>query len=167
MGLTLGIDPGYGRMGYACVEREDAMYRLRGEGLIETPSSMPFHERLILLHTAVRDIVKAYRPADAAVEDLFFAKNVKTAIDVAQARGVIVHAIADSGVPIYEYTPIQVKSAVTGNGRANKDAVITMIALIARTDRKIVQDDTADAVAVAICHLQRHIDFARIKGKER
>lgn len=160
--MVLGIDPGYGRTGYASVSFDGDTYILHGAGLIETDAKQPFADRLKILYERCEAVIREAKPESAAVERLFFSTNVKTAIDVAQARGVILLALARAQVPVFEYTPSEVKSSVTGNGRAGKDAIMKMLPMIL-PGFSADQDDTADAAAVAVTHAHRRFVDARIK----
>ena len=123
-------------------------------GAVTTPAGMPFGQRLALIYNDLNTILDRYHPDAAAVEKLYFQSNKTTAIDVAQARGVTLLALEQNGVPVYAYTPMQVKSAVTGYGQAQKPQVMEMVKRLLRLTAVPKPDDTADALAVAICHAQ-------------
>lgn len=152
--LALGIDPGTAITGYGFVEENE-----RGElhsvayGVIETPAQLPMAERLHLLHQKLSELLLLYRPESGAVEKLFFRRNVTTAISVGQARGVILLAMAQHGVEAMEYTPMQIKQAVTGWGGAEKGQIQEMVRVLLNLPEIPKPDDAADALAVAICHL--------------
>lgn len=148
----LGIDPGTATIGFGLIEFKNNRYRLLEAGVITTPSNLNLAQRLSLINDELSEIVKQSKPDVTSVEKLFFAQNVKTAISVAHARGVILLTIDQLGLPVYEYTPLQIKQSVTGYGRADKKQVQAMVSQILNLKKPITQDDCADAVATAICH---------------
>jgi crossover junction endodeoxyribonuclease RuvC len=150
--LILGIDPGYGRMGYAVVaEAGNELHLLICDATI-TPTGQAYPLRLQLIHEELSIIIARYHPQEAAVEKLFFGKNVTTAIGVAQARGVALLTLVQSGLTIAEYTPSEVKLAVTGYGAARKEQVGSMVCHLLHLPAVPRPDDAADAAAIAICH---------------
>lgn len=148
----LGIDPGYAIVGYGLVEFENYKFKSIGHGAITTKPDVAMHLRFLEIHEDMITILETFKPEAVAIEKLFFNTNTKTAIDVAQARGVIIVACASKGIPIFEYTPLQVKQSVTGYGRAEKKQVMEMTKNILKLTKMPKPDDTADALAVAICH---------------
>lgn len=146
----LGIDPGLARTGWGIIERSHGHDRLVSYGCIETPAKTPDHERLAALFDELQKIVKTYRPDQAAVERLFFEKNAKTAIQVGQARGVVILALSLVKIPQQEFTPLQVKQAVAGYGAATKDQVQKMVKTLLKLSGIPKPDDAADALAVAL-----------------
>ena len=150
--LILGIDPGFGRMGYAVVMATGHDLRLIVCGAIMTPKGLAYPQRLQQIYEELRAIIMQYRPREAAIEELFFGKNVTTAIPVAQALGVALLVLTQSELPITEYTPNEVKLAVTGYGAARKEQVGTMVRHLLRLSAIPRPDDAADAAAIAICH---------------
>ena len=152
--ITLGIDPGFARCGYAFIESKNSVYKIVDCGLIETFQNMEYNQRLKKIYDELNNLIVKYKPENAAIEELFFSKNSKTALKVAEARGIIILALTINNIDFKEYKPKEVKSQITGNGNANKDAVIKMINLF--TGSKIIQDDTADAVAIALAHASRN-----------
>lgn len=148
----LGIDPGYAIMGYGIVEMKGNHFSVCGYGALTTDSGMNMPDRLKHLYTQLMDIIREYEPDVAAIEELFFNTNVKTAIMVGQARGVAILACANSGLEIYEYTPLQIKQALVGYGRAEKAQIQAMVKTILNLKAVPKPDDTADALAAAICH---------------
>ena len=152
--ITLGIDPGFARCGYAFIESKNSVYKIVDCRLIETFQSMEYNQRLKKIYEELNNLIVKYKPENAAIEELFFSKNSKTALKVAEARGIIILALTINNIDFKEYKPKEVKSQITGNGNANKDAVIKMINLF--TGSKIIQDDTADAVAIALAHASRN-----------
>jgi len=151
--LTLGLDPGTATTGYGLLRGEGDSISLVAYGAITTPADLPPAQRLQLLHAGLARLLATWHPQQAAVEQLFFSRNVTTAIAVGQARGVLLLALADAGVDIFEYTPAQVKQAIVGYGRGRKDQVQEMVRVLLRLDAVPSPDDAADALALAICHL--------------
>ncbi|MFA4830609.1 MAG: crossover junction endodeoxyribonuclease RuvC [Patescibacteria group bacterium] len=146
----IGIDPGFGRIGWGVIEKQNGDWIHVAHGCIETGAGEPFTDRLAELHRELNKIIKKYHPDRAAVEDLFFFKNVKTAMKVGQARGVILLTLSQAGMPIDEFTPLQVKQAMTGYGRAEKGQMQKMVKVILHLKCASLQDDAADALAAAL-----------------
>lgn len=151
--IVLGIDPGTAITGYGLVYEENGQGVALAYGAITTPSDLTLPDRLQLIHRALTELIDQYHPDQSAVEQLFFNKNVRTALAVGHARGVTLLALAQANVPIYEYTPLEVKLAVTGHGRADKRQVQQMVTLLLGLNQVPKPDDVADALAVALCHL--------------
>ena len=150
----LGIDPGYAIIGWGIIRFERGKYIPVDFGAITTNAGVPFNRRLEQIYDQLNELLDTHHPDVVAVEKLYFQTNAKTAIDVAQARGVTMLALQKHGVPVYEYTPLQVKSAVTGFGQAQKPQVMEMTKRLLRLKAVPKPDDTADALAIAICHAQ-------------
>jgi crossover junction endodeoxyribonuclease RuvC len=150
---VLGIDPGTAITGYGLVEEVRGDLKLVAFGAIRTPADQPLPRRLQLIYHAVSDLAEEWEPEAAAVEELFFSRNVRTAMSVGQARGVVLLALADVGLDVAEYTPLAIKQAVTGYGNADKMQVQEMVRLLLELAEVPRPDDAADALAVAICHL--------------
>ncbi len=150
--LVLGIDPGTAITGYGVVEERAGELSLVECGVIRTSAEDELPARLKDIYQAVRELIARFAPAAMAVEALFFNTNVRTAFAVGQARGVCLLAAAQANLPVYEYTPLQVKQAVVGYGRAEKQQVQDMVRLMLHLEEIPRPDDAADAVAVAICH---------------
>lgn len=148
----LGIDPGYAIVGFGIVEYKGNKFTPIEYGAITTDNEMPFPERLKYIYDRTIDIINMHKPEFLSIEELFFNTNVKTAIAVGHARGVLLLAAQNLGVPIYEYTPLQIKQAVTGYGRADKNQVQQMVKTLLSLQKVPKPDDTADALAVAVCH---------------
>lgn len=148
----LGIDPGYATVGYGVVDYNKNSFSVVGFGAITTKAGIPFPKRLKDIYNDMVTVIEKYEPDEMSVEKLYFNTNTTTAIDVAQARGVIVLAAELSGVPVFEYTPLQVKQAITGYGRAEKRQVMEMVKNFLNLERVPKPDDTADALALAVCH---------------
>lgn len=149
--IVLGIDPGTAATGYGVLERNGARLRAIDFGCLGTDPTATPAERLLAIHAGIGELIETHRPALVAVERLFFNRNVQTALSVGQARGVILLAAAQHGIPVHEYTPNEVKVAVTGYGRAPKDQVQRMVQLVLGLPSLPHPDDAADALAVAIC----------------
>jgi crossover junction endodeoxyribonuclease RuvC len=153
--VILGIDPGTASTGYGVVESAGPKLRARGHGVIETQSASSLELRLAEIHHRVSELLERHRPAAVAIEQLYFGANVRTALAVGQARGVALLAAGQRGVPSRSYTPQQVKAAVCGHGRAAKPQVAQMAARLLGLDASSLIDHAADALAVAICDLNR------------
>ena len=148
----LGIDPGYATVGYGLVDYCRCKFNPVAFGAVTTPAGIPFPRRLGDIYRDMISIIEKYKPDEMAVERLYFNTNTTTAIDVAQARGVIVLAAENSLLPVFEYTPLQVKQSVVGYGRAEKRQVIAMVTTILGLSKPPKPDDAADALAIAVCH---------------
>jgi crossover junction endodeoxyribonuclease RuvC len=152
--LVIGIDPGTAITGYGLVrESEQGDLKVEDFGVIQTSPDLAMPERLLQLHEKLQEIVVLHRPQSAAVEKLFFQRNVRTAISVGQARGVALLTLAEAQVPVAEYTPMEIKQAVAGYGGADKNQVQQMVRALLVMEEIPRPDDAADALAVAICHL--------------
>lgn len=148
----LGIDPGYGITGFGLINAQRGSMQLLRCGAITTPAGMDFPIRLQMIYNDMTELLKLAQPEAVAIEELFFGHNVTTAIGVAQSRGVILLAIQQAGIPIYQYKPMQVKQAVVGYGNATKHQVMDMTKRLLRLDKMPKPDDAADAIAIALCH---------------
>jgi crossover junction endodeoxyribonuclease RuvC len=158
--LVIGIDPGTATTGYGLVrENLDGSISVVDYGAILTPADWPMPLRLLELYKKIKEILVLHRPESGAVEKLFFQRNVRTAISVGQGRGVALLALAESGIDVLEYTPLEVKQAVVGYGGADKVQVQGMVRALLNLDEIPAPDDASDALAIAICHLHS----ARIK----
>jgi crossover junction endodeoxyribonuclease RuvC len=149
--IVLGIDPGTAALGYGIVERTSATLRAVDHGCVVTSPDLPLGERLLAIHTRVRELIALHAPEIVAVERVFFSRNAQTAMAVGHARGVVLLAAAEAGVPVGEATPNEVKSAVAGYGAADKEQVSRMVALVLGMAARPTPDDAADALAVAVC----------------
>lgn len=154
--LVIGIDPGTATTGFGLVRDTAQGLEVVDFGAILTPADLPQAERLVLLYEELKKILFLHRPESAAVEKLFFSRNVTTAITVGQARGVVLLSMAQAGLSVGEYTPMEVKQAVAGYGGADKNQVQQMVRALLNLDRIPKPDDAADALAIAICHLHSH-----------
>lgn len=159
--IALGIDPGTARLGYGVIESEPTP-RAIDFGIISTGAELAMADRLLRIHHAVGELIDSHRPEAVAVELLFFARNVTTAMAVGQARGVVLLAAAQRGVPIAEYAPSEVKQAVAGYGKADKHQMQEMVRIILALEAAPTPDDAADALAIAICHVQNAPFRARV-----
>lgn len=148
----LGIDPGYAIMGYAVLDYIGNRFVAVEYGSITTDAHTPNEERLMILYDDLTEIIKKHKPDEASIEELFYNTNATTAIMVGEARGMVLLACAKAGIKINEYTPLEIKSALTGYGKADKKQVQTMVKMILGLDETPKPDDTADAIAAAICH---------------
>ena len=148
----LGIDPGYAIVGFGILEAQRGQARLLRCGAINTQAGVPMPRRLLQIHEDLETLIKRFAPDVMAIEELFFNTNVTTGIAVGHARGVILLAIAQKGLPFYGYTPGQVKQAVVGYGKAVKKQVMEMTRILLRLEKIPKPDDAADALAIAICH---------------
>ena len=162
--IILGIDPGYAILGYGVIEADGRRIKPLDYGVVETKTKEPFPERLEKLYRGLCQLTTCYRPDCVAFEELFFYRNVTTALQVGAGRGVALLAAQQSGVPLYEYTPMQIKLAVTGNGHADKKQVQQMTKMLLNLEKIPKPDDTADALAIAVCHahsfrMNQKIDF--------
>ena len=150
--IILGIDPGYAIVGYGVIKYENNRFTVLDYGAITTSAGTPFVDRLQTIYNDLNLLCQKYKPEAMAIEKLFYNTNAKTVIDVAQARGVTVLAAHQNGLEIFEYTPLQVKQSVVGYGRAEKKQVQEMIKLLLNLEKVPKPDDTADALAMAVCH---------------
>ena len=150
--IILGIDPGYAIVGWGVLEYRNSRFIIRGYGAITTPAGMDFPQRLQMIYEDMNTVIGRYHPDVLSIEKLFFTNNKTTGIGVAEARGVILLAAQKARVPVFEYTPVQVKLAVTGYGKALKPQVMEMTRRLLCLREVPKPDDTADALAIAICH---------------
>ena len=162
--LTLGVDPGTARLGYGVVRTHGQDREALAYGVLETTAAVPMPERLLTLHAGLRDVIEEFLPSAMAVERLFFARNVTTALTVGQARGVILLVAAQYGIPVFEYTPAEVKQSVSGYGKAEKEQMQEMVRLVLGLDHLPQPDDAADALAIALCHTQFAAHARRVSG---
>jgi crossover junction endodeoxyribonuclease RuvC len=151
--LVLGIDPGTAITGYGLVRENDQGLVLVDYGAITTATGQPLSVRLQAIYRGLSAVIEAHQPTTSAVEELFFSRNVRTALSVGHARGVTLLALADAGLDVHEYKPVEVKQAVAGYGGADKQQVQEMVRMLLQLEQVPQPDDAADAVAVAICHI--------------
>jgi crossover junction endodeoxyribonuclease RuvC len=161
--IIFGIDPGSERTGYGCVESDGSRHRIVTCGAISSPPAAAFPDKLLAIHQGLAALILEHRPDCVAVENLFHAVNVRSALKLGHARGVAMLAAVQAGVPVAEYTPAEIKRAVVGYGRAEKPQVQHMIKLILGLPAVPSPHDAADALAVAICHLHSHAADGRTR----
>lgn len=161
---TLGVDPGTALLGYGVVAGADPP-RVRDYGVVATSTAEPMPQRLLRLHQGITEIILRHRPSIVVVEQLFFARNVTTALAVGQARGVVLLAAAQSGLEVVEYKPAEVKQAISGYGKADKPQMQEMVRLLLDLDEVPYPDDAADALAVALCHVQTSRFLRAVEGR--
>lgn len=149
---VLGIDCGADRTGYGVIESDGHTHRLLGTGVIYSRPGDPWEQRLLTLAQGLRRVIETYNPETAAVEEVFVAVNARTALKLAQVRGAALLALAEAGLPVGEYSPLQVKTSVTGYGRAEKRQVQRMVGSLLGLEQAPESEDASDALAVAICH---------------
>ncbi len=152
----LGIDPGYATIGFSLLQADRGVCQLLQFGVITTPADMPFPQRLRMIHEDMEKLICAFSPDVVAMEELFFGRNVTTGIGVSHGRGVILLACAQKDLPVFEYTPMQIKQAVCGYGKAEKRQVMEMTKRLLHMKEIAKPDDAADAIAVALCHARSH-----------
>ncbi len=152
---VLGVDCGADRTGYGVIESDGRDHRLVAAGVIRTQAAQPWEQRLLGLVRGLREVIGAYQPEAAAVEDVFCAANARTALKLAQVRGAVLLALAEAGLPVGEYSALEVKTSVTGYGRAEKAQVQRMVGSLLGLERGPESEDASDALAVAICHATR------------
>lgn len=153
--IIIGIDPGTATTGFGVIEISKENVKLLDYGCIKTQAGLPACERLGQIGEDLESLVAKWKPCEAAVEELFFVKNVKTAISVAQARGVILEKLNRKGVAVFEYKPTEIKETVCGDGRAEKKALQKMVQILLKLRKMPEPDDAADAIAVALCHASK------------
>jgi len=161
--FIMGLDPGTAITGYGLVKFDGSKFSLVDCGCVRTSTEFPLSERLQSIYAELTGVIRLYKPEQFAVEELFFNKNARTALAVGHARGVAMLAASNSGLPVFEYTPLQVKQAVTGFGRADKTQVQYMVKTILALPEAPTPDDVADALAVAICHGQLYSWVRKLK----
>ncbi|MDD2694284.1 MAG: crossover junction endodeoxyribonuclease RuvC [Candidatus Gracilibacteria bacterium] len=147
--IILGLDPGTATVGFALLEKEDRILRVIEYGVIETKAGLSLSERLVQIGNDLKEVINTYHPTICGIEKLFFLRNVTNGIDVAHARGVMLHTLATSGIPIVEFTPLQVKQGIAGNGFAKKPQVQKALQMVLKLSEIPKPDDAADALAIA------------------
>ncbi|MBI5151828.1 MAG: crossover junction endodeoxyribonuclease RuvC [Candidatus Pacebacteria bacterium] len=148
----LGIDPGYDRLGWCVLHISGQKNQIIASGCIETNKSDTIFARYLAIDTELSTMIKTYHPTECGIETLFFTKNAKTVMKVSEVRGVVISCLLRRGIEVFDYTPMQIKSAITGNGRAGKPEVEQMITLLTRCEKLPKLDDEVDAIATALCH---------------
>jgi crossover junction endodeoxyribonuclease RuvC len=150
--LVLGVDPGSIVTGYGLIEKDKGHIRFVDAGAISSPATAPFYERIYEIFRSMSEIMIRYKPEEMAIEDVFFAKNVKSSLKLGHARGAALIAAVSCGIKIFEYSPLEIKKSVVGYGRAGKDQVQAMVKIILKLPA-VFGTDTSDALAAAICHI--------------
>lgn len=163
----LGIDPGVAIVGFGVIDSDRGTQRMVQYGAINTPAGMSLSSRLVQIEQDLSALLMQFHPDEVAVEELFFSKNITTGIAVAHARGVILATVEKAGIPIYEYTPMQVKQAVAGYGLAEKRQVMDMTRRLLKLRSIPKPDDAADALAIAICHARSSTSLLRRAEPQR
>jgi crossover junction endodeoxyribonuclease RuvC len=163
---VLGIDCGVERTGYGVIESDGRTHRLLVAGVIRTSPRVPLEARLLQIAAGLRETIRLHAPVSSAVEEVFHAVNVKTALKLAHVRGVALFVAAEAGLVMGEYSPLEVKSAVVGYGRAEKHQVQMMVRSLLGLDQSIESEDACDAVAVAICHANRQSTELRLQSRD-
>jgi len=163
--IILGIDPGVATVGFGIISEAGGAPKPGRYGVITTPAKSRLALRLSQIHCDVSELITAYKPDAIAIEELFFNTNLKTAIAVAHGRAAVILAGEEHGVPMYEYTPLQIKKAVAGYGRASKKQVMDMVRRLLALERNPRPDDAADALAVAICHARTANSLLNLEGR--
>ena len=162
---VLGIDPGYGITGFGLIEAQRGQYRLLNCGAITTPPNTNFSWRLEMIYHDMTELLRLAQPEAVAIEELFFGHNVTTGINVAQSRGVILLAIQQAGLPVFEYKPMQVKQSLVGYGNATKRQMQDMTRRLLHLQATPKPDDSADAIAIALCHARSSTSLLAGAGK--
>jgi crossover junction endodeoxyribonuclease RuvC len=160
-----GIDPGSDRTGYGCIQRVGSRHTLVICGSLSGPADATFPDKLKTIHSGLTVLLARHRPDCVVVESIFYARNVRSALKLGHARGVVLLAASEAGLPVFEYAPAEIKRAVVGYGRAEKHQVQQMIKLLLGLDAPPAPHDVADALAVALCHLQTATGLMRIKAR--
>ena len=165
--LVLGVDPGSIVTGFGLIEKKQNQISCIHAGTISSSNKIPFFQRIHKIYQSMADIMDRYNPQEMAIEDVFFAKNVKSALKIGHARGAVLIAAVENGVKIFEYTPLEIKQSVVGYGRATKEQVCSMVQVILKLETQPGYD-TSDALATAICHLNwtRFDDTKNSKGSQ-
>jgi crossover junction endodeoxyribonuclease RuvC len=160
--LVLGVDCGSQRTGYGVIDSDGCQHRLVAAGVIITRARDPFASRLFEIASGLREVIGQHAPAAAAVEQVFYAANVRTALKLAHVRGVALLTIAEAGLPLGEYSPLEIKTSVVGYGQAGKHQVKLMVQSLLRLNAAIESEDACDALAVAICHATHAVTRGRL-----
>ena len=162
--IILGVDPGIATVGFGVIEAEGSRQALVRCGVISTPAGLSLSKRLSQIYQDMIELIHTFQPDAIAIEELFFNTNLKTGISVAHGRGVILLAGENCAIPMYEYTPLQVKQAITGYGRAEKKQIMEMVRRLLGMDKVAKPDDASDALAIAICHARFSNSLLNLSG---
>jgi crossover junction endodeoxyribonuclease RuvC len=157
----LGIDCGTERTGYGLIDSDGRSHHMLAAGCISTSPKQRLEQRLFHIAAGLREIIRTHSPSEAAVEEVFYAVNVKTALKLSHVRGVALLTIAEAGLPLGEYSPLEIKTSVVGYGRAEKQQVKLMVHSLLRIETHIDSEDACDAIAVAICHATHSVNTLR------
>lgn len=160
----LGIDCGTERTGYGLIDSDGHLHRMVAAGSIQTSPRRPLELRLLAIAQGLREVIQAHTPESAAVEEVFYAQNVKTALKLSHARGVALLTVAEAGLTVGEYSPLEIKTSVVGYGRAEKQQVKLMVHSLLALENQIDSEDACDAIAVAICHATRTSTEQRMRA---
>ena len=163
---VLGIDPSLQSTGFGIVEEDAGRLRPVAYGIIKPPAKLPLHLKLADIRNELETLIRTYAPAEAAIENPFYAQNMKTALLLGQVRGAVLIAVAGTGCALAEYSALEIKKAVTGYGQADKDQVQTMVRSLLELDDEAIPLDASDALAAAICHLNARLYQLKVDGKE-
>jgi crossover junction endodeoxyribonuclease RuvC len=165
---VLGIDPSIQSTGFGIIEYSENAYSVLSYGVIKPSRRKLFHHKINEIKSRLEDLIKAFKPEEVAIENLFYAQNVRTAITLGQVRGAILVAVASHNCALYEYSPLEIKKAVTGYGQADKNQVRSMVKTLLNFGDEKLETDTSDALATAICHLNSRIFQQKIaEGEEK
>jgi crossover junction endodeoxyribonuclease RuvC len=163
---VLGIDPSLQSTGFGIVEEDAGRLRPVAYGIIKPPAKLPLHLKLADIKNELETLIRTYAPAEAAIENPFYAQNMKTALLLGQVRGAVLIAVAGTGCGLAEYSALEIKKAVTGYGQADKEQVLTMVRSLLELDDEAIPLDASDALAAAICHLNARLYQLKVDGKE-
>jgi crossover junction endodeoxyribonuclease RuvC len=163
----LGIDPSLSSTGYGVIDFDDAGFQALKHGVIRTSSRTSFPERITWIKQKIDELMQAYSPDEVAIENLFYARNVKTAIILGQVRGAVLVSVTGNKCPVFEYSPLEIKKAVTGYGQADKNQVKDMITTLLRLEEKNIPDDASDALAAAFCHMNCRVYQLKTKSPKK
>ena len=163
---VLGIDPSLQSTGFGIVEEDAGRLRPVAYGIIKPPAKLPLHLKLADIRNELETLIRTYAPEEAAIENPFYAQNMKTALLLGQVRGAVLVAVAGTGCALAEYSALEIKKAVTGYGQADKDQVQTMVRSLLELDDEAIPLDASDALAAAICHLNARLYQLKVDGKE-
>ncbi len=164
---AIGLDPSSQSTGFGVIEFSGDQYKVLEYGTIKPPRRPPFHEKLKIIHQAVGKLLERHRPEEVAIENPFYAQNIKTAMTLGQVRGAVLVAVADREIALFEYSPLEIKKAVTGYGQADKNQVKVMVKALLHLDDAELEEDASDALACAFCHLnsrlyQKNIEESKV-----
>lgn len=153
----LGIDPSLKSTGFGLIEGNENNYTVLDFGCIKAAGKLPFHEKINAIRINIEKIIHTFKPDEIAVENPFYAQNIKTALILGQVRGAILVAVADNKLPLFEYSPLEIKKSVTGYGQADKNQVRSMVSTLLHIEKENLEVDASDALATAFCHLNSRL----------